>query len=317
MAEFAVGDLEVVNLNRVAGRQLEPLLLEETVEWDRDLDWDFSRSAELVRHFTDTKALAGVALLDRGEVVGYSYAVLEDQKALIGDLYVRPAWRDKEAQVRLFRTVLDALTGAGVRRIESQLMMLDPEVGEALRRERPVDTCERLLMAAENLPAAGKSVEDRFRIEGWSDYHQEFAASVIALAYGDHLDSRINEQYRSVAGARRFLHNIVQYPGCGTFFRPGSLVAFDKVTGWVAGMVLVSFVGPETGHITQLCVTPQSQGKGLGRELLIRAMDALYRNGAKRVSLTVTGANTAAVELYRRSEFREMRRFLAYVWEKR
>ena len=28
-------------------------------------------------------------------------------------------------------------------------------------------------------------------------------------------------------GARRFLYNIVQYPGCGSFFRAASHVAFD------------------------------------------------------------------------------------------
>ena len=45
---------------------------------------------------------------------------------------------------------------------------------------------------------------------------------------------------------------------------------------------LASMVAPETGHITQLCVTPQAQGSGSGRELLQRSMDALYRHGAKR-----------------------------------
>jgi ribosomal protein S18 acetylase RimI-like enzyme len=95
------------------------------------------------------------------------------------------------------------------------------------------------------------------------------------------------------------------------------MVAFDVASGWVAGVVLTSFVAPRTGHITQLGVMPQAQGMGLGRELLLRAMDGLYRHGAKRVSLTVTAANTGAVELYRRAGFKEVRRFLAYMWERR
>jgi ribosomal protein S18 acetylase RimI-like enzyme len=164
--------------------------------------------------------------------------------------------------------------------------------------------------------AAKRMQSGRFRIEGWADQYQDAAATVISLAYGHHVDSRINEQYRSVAGARRFLTNIVQYPGCGTFFGQGSMLAFDPQKGWVAGVVLTSFVGPETGHITQLCVAPDAQGLGLGRELLLRAMDALRRAGAKRVSLTVTAANEAALELYKQTGFREMRRFLAYVWER-
>jgi ribosomal protein S18 acetylase RimI-like enzyme len=313
--------LEIVDLQRITGRELDPLLLEETVEWERELDWDFSQSAELVRRYTDSRSLAGAALLDRGEVAGYCYAVLEDQRALIGDLYVRPAWREGDAQLRLFRTILDGLTGvAGLRRVESQLMMIDPAVGQALSRERAIEVRERVLMASScedpgSCGDTGPGPDSRFQIRSWEDHYEEQAATVIALAYGDHVDSEINEQYRTVAGARRFLHNIVRYPGCGMFFKPASMVAFDRQTGWVAGIVLVSFVAPQTGHVTQLCVTPQSQGSGLGRELLRRAMHALYLNGAKRVTLTVTGANEPALELYRRSGFREMRSFLAYVWE--
>ena len=41
---------------------------------------------------------------------------------------------------------------------------------------------------------------------------------LIAAAYKGHVDATINDQYGSVTGARRFIHNIVQYPGCGRFF---------------------------------------------------------------------------------------------------
>ena len=308
---------EIVQLGGIAGYQLDPLLLEETVEWSEKLDWDFGRSAELVRHFTDTKALAGAALVERGEVVGYGYAVLENDKALVGDLYVRPPWRVGNAESHLLGTILDALMQMPqVRRIESQLLMISPAVGEVAGRERGIRTCERVLMTVDATPVTIREASPRFRVERWGDHHQEMAATVIALAYGNHVDSRINEQYRTVSGARKFLANIIQYPGCGNFHAESSLVAFDNRTGWVAGMSLASFVGPETEHITQLCVTPQSQGSGLGRELLLRSMEALRQAGAKRITLTVTGANRGALELYRRTGFREMRRFLACIWDR-
>ena len=155
----------------------------------------------------------------------------------------------------------------------------------------------------------------RFHIEPWGEHHYESAASVIALSYSDHVDSRINDQYRTLAGARRFIYNIVQFPGCGAFFRPGSFVAFDPAAGWLAGIVLTSFVAEETGHITQLCVTPAARGRGLGYELLRQAVSTLRLHGAKRISLTVTNANTEAIRLYERCGFRETRRFLAYMWE--
>jgi ribosomal protein S18 acetylase RimI-like enzyme len=199
-------------------------------------------------------------------------------------------------------------------------MLVDPSIGYALRKERPVKLQERMLMkfdaTSPSFHSAGTALR-RFHIEPWADHHHEMAATVISLAYGEHIDSQINEQYRTVPGARRFLYNIVQFPGCGVFFRPGSFVAFDVATGWMAGIVLVSFIGDDVGHITQLCVTPRAQGNGLGYELLREAVNTLRMHGARRISLTVTKANTEAIELYHRCGFQDVRDFLSYVWEGR
>jgi len=311
---------ELVDLRELAGRELDPLLLEETVEWQRDLDWDFARSADLVRQFADMRAIMGHALLDRGEVAGYGYSVLEDYKGLIGDLYVRPAWRSSTYEVQLFRAILDGLIAMpGVSRIESQLMLADSAVAKAIQRERFVKVQERLLMRLDmNAPPplrAGKALRG-FHIEPWGDHHHEMAATVISLAYRDHVDSLINDQYRTVAGARRFIYNIVQYPGCGSFFRKGSFVAFDPDTGWLCGISLVSFISDDVGHVTQLCVIPHVKGRGLGYELLRESINALRSHGARRVSLTVTSGNNEAIELYKRCGFQEMRRFFAYIWER-
>jgi hypothetical protein len=84
---------ELVDLRRLTARDLEPLLEEETAAWRDELEWDFDKSAGLVRRFVDLRALNGSAIVEDGEVSGYVYYVLEDNKALIGDLYVRRAWR--------------------------------------------------------------------------------------------------------------------------------------------------------------------------------------------------------------------------------
>jgi ribosomal protein S18 acetylase RimI-like enzyme len=310
---------EIVDLRDLTGRELDPLLLEETVEWEQLLDWDFARSADLVHQFADMRALMGCALLDRGEVVGYGYSVLEDQKGLIGDLYVRPLWRHGNQELRLFRAILDGLIALpNVRRIESQLMLLDPSVGKALQRERFIKTQERVLMkldASERVHLAPGRAGRTYSFEMWKDHHHELASNVIALAYPNHIDSQINDQYRTIAGARRFIHNIVSFPGCGRFFRQGSFVAFDPATRQMAGIVLTSFVADQVGHITQLCVTPAAKGRGLGYELLREAINALRANGARRISLTVTASNIEAIRLYNRCCFKDVRRFLSYVWE--
>jgi ribosomal protein S18 acetylase RimI-like enzyme len=151
--------------------------------------------------------------------------------------------------------------------------------------------------------------------DSWSERKQDEAATLISAAYRGHIDSEINDQYRSPAGARRFLMNIVQYPGCGAFFQPASYVAMDPGTGRLSGICLASLVHADVGHVTQVCVSPAARGTGVGYELIRRSLASLARHGCKKVTLTVTAANTEAIALYERMGFRKTRNFSAYVWE--
>src|SRR5438105_11168546 len=159
------------------------------------------------------------------------------------------------------------------------------------------------------------NVRHAMYVEKWDDQYNDSAAQLIAAAYEGHIDSRINDQYRCQAGARRFLYNIVQYPGCGAFYRPASYAAFDAMTGRMLGISLASIVAPDTGHITQICVTPQARGTGAGHELLRQSLTTLREMGCTSASLTVTADNRDAVSLYERVGFRLARKFSAYVWE--
>jgi len=309
---------EIVDLRRLSARDVEPLLQEETAAWRDELEWDFDKSADLVRRFVDLRALNGSALLEDGEVTGYLYYVIEDHKGLIGDLYVRREWRTPGRERMLLEWALDVVMACPfVRRIESQLMML----GFASERPVPRDDCasafERNFMRVDlrRAPLAEGRVRWPMYIEKWSDHYTDAAAHLITAAYAGHIDSRINDQYRSPAGARRFLYNIVQYPGCGAFYRSASYAAFEASTGRLCGISLASLVAPECGHITQICVAPSVQGTGIGHALLRRSLMTLRELGCRSGSLTVTAANRGAVELYERVGFSTVRRFTAYVWE--
>jgi len=170
-------------------------------------------------------------------------------------------------------------------------------------------------MSRDGAIALPASVGSRFRFVPWEDRFMHAAAAIIAGAYKSETDSEINAQYRSPAGARRFLSNIVEFPGCGTFHAAASFMAYDRESGEAAGMVLSSFVADDTGHISQLCVMPEARGAGLGKELLRAAAAALYLNGARRVSLTVTSSNRTAISIYEKFGFRDIRTFYAYIWE--
>src|ERR1700690_95664 len=138
----------LVDLRQLRSEDLDPMLDEEVAAWRDLLDWDFGKSADLVRRFVDMRALNGFALIDDGEAVGYAYYVLEEHKGLIGDLFVRDAFRSIENQRWLLQSVLGSLTAAPqIDRIESQLMMWHAAGG--LPMPRPLSSFERNFMMLE------------------------------------------------------------------------------------------------------------------------------------------------------------------------
>jgi ribosomal protein S18 acetylase RimI-like enzyme len=309
---------EVVDLSHVGAAGLEALLEEENTTWRENLDWDFSASADLVRRFTLRGMLTGNALIAHGIVAGYSYFVVDGHKGLIGDLYVRRALRDARAEGLLLEAVVQRMILIPqLRRIESQLMLLDDPLARRLPAARYAIAHLRNFMMAnlDGPPLTPVRLDAGLRIENWSEWRQAEVGHLIADAYQGHIDGQINDQYRSVAGAQRFLTNIVQYPGCGTFFAPASFLAAHASTGRLRGACLASLVAPAVGHITQVCVEPAAQGTGLGYELVRCSLAALAAHGCRKASLTVTSANRNAVSLYERMGFAVRRRFAAYVWE--
>ena len=309
---------EIVDLRRLAVSDLDSLLQEECRAWQDELEWDFDKSAELVRRFVAMRALSGSALVEDNQVSGYMYYVLEEDKGLIGDLYVREQLRTVEREDLLIASALEGTMGIrAVTRIESQLMMLRHAPSRPVPRADCLTCFERNFMRIDLREAAlGRGTVRRpMYVEKWSDHYHDAAARLIAAAYKGHIDSRINDQYRTSEGARRFLQNIVKFPGCGEFYRPASLVAFEGLTGQLCGISLTSLVRPETGHVTQICVSPGVRGTGIGHELLRQSLTILREMGCKSASLTVTAANEDAVALYERVGFETIRRFSAFVWE--
>ena len=330
----------VVDLRKMSAADIAPLLNEEAAAWRDSLDWDLQSATGLVRRFVDMQALNGFALLEGNRPIGYSYYIRDGKKGLIGDLYVMAAARTPERENALMEATLEALwRSPGLHRVEAQLLLFGATRLSAQEQRRMpfahwLRAYPRRFM---EIPAA-----DAFRlpprdpagvsIAPWLEAKQDDSARLVAAAYRGHVDSDINDQYRSPSGARRFLSNIVQYPGCGTFFAPASYAAvvsgraagasggaagasINESRGALCGISLASLVAGQTGHITQICVAPSHRGTGVGYALLRQSLLALAEHGCRRVSLTVTAANHGAVRLYQRMGFIVRREFAAYVWD--
>ena len=319
--------MTLVDLRQMSARALEPLFEEEALHWREELHWDYRGSLELIKRFVESKSLAGCVAIEDGRPVGYGFYVVEEHKGLVGGMYVRPG----VGQAALSRQVLGDMTATlrGVprlERIEAQLMPFGCEL-EAVLLAEGFRLYTRQFMLLE-LEREGIGVEKAditqltqragvgaIRLECWQERHFEPCARLIWQAYRGHVDSEINDQYQSEAGAMRFLKNIIVLPGCGQFLTEASFVARDVATEHLVGMVLTSAVATEVGHTTQVCVLPGYRGSGLGRRLMEKSIEALRRKKFKELSLTVTSANRSAVEVYERLGFHTRKTFAAGVWE--
>src|SRR2546427_8973838 len=91
--------------------------------WRDELHWDYRGAIELIKRFLDAHALAGAVALENGQPVGYSFYVLEDQKGLIGGLYVSPRHSQQAVGCKLLDEVLFSLRALPhVSPIEAHLM---------------------------------------------------------------------------------------------------------------------------------------------------------------------------------------------------
>jgi hypothetical protein len=81
--------MEILDLRHFSSADLRPLLEDEIAMWGRTLSWDYATSAEMILRYMDAKILPGYAAIERGSIFGYSFFVYEQNKGVIGDLFVR------------------------------------------------------------------------------------------------------------------------------------------------------------------------------------------------------------------------------------
>lgn len=308
--------MNIVDLRQTTVRQLEPLLLEEAKHWRDELHWDYRSALDLIKRFLEAHALAGCVAFEHGTAAGYAFYVLEDHKGLIGGLYVSPSYDQEPIGRRLLDEMLFSMRALPqLTRIEAQLMPFGGPVEDALRDQGfRLYTRQFMLFDLLKKRDAGPGINSGLRLERWNDRYFDACAKLIFLAYANHVDGDINDQYRSRYGALKFLKNIILLPGCGQFVPNASFVLRHPGSEDLAGAVLTSEVSPGVGHTTQICVMPGFQGHGLGRLLMLTAADALRAQKFKELTLTVTSENHTAVHLYERLGFTTVKSFTAGVW---
>ena len=309
--------VEIIDLRHFGATELRPLLTEEARLWSDRMSWDYQSSAEMILRYLDSKILPGYVAVENGHVAGYSFFVYEGSKGVVGDMFVA-AHADGSLGERLLNHVAETLQNSpGIHRIEAQLLLHDSGTTATPFKRRGFRRFPRLFMSLPLRPAPRFPLPELrgFILRPWSEPDFQPGANVIMQAYAGHVDSEINDQYRSIAGSLRFLNNIVRFPGCGTFDPASSFTVIHAASRTVVGMLLCSRVREDVGHVTQVCLMPEFRKQGLARALMAACLQSLLDRKFTELSLTVTAANRNAVELYERLGFETRRVFDAFVWE--
>ena len=317
--------IEILDLRHYTARQMRPLLAEEAGAWARALRWDYRSSIELLLEYLDSRMLPGYVATARGRIIGYTFCVYEEAKAVIGDLFVAPGQPDERAVAHtLLRHLLETLDATpGVDRIEAQLLLFPAGVLTPVFNPAHVRAFPRLFLERESsrpLPVSAVAPPQELELVPWQPHFYQGAVELIHRAYGGHIDAEINDQYRTLHGSLRFLHNIIRFPGCGSFDAHASWIVRERTLGAPRdplGVLLCSRISPEIGHITQLGVAPELRGRHLGRLLLDHCLARLPSLGLRALTLTVSEANEPALALYQSAGFTVRQRFDALVLERR
>jgi ribosomal protein S18 acetylase RimI-like enzyme len=314
--------LEILDLRHFSARQLRPLLETESRLWEQRLRWNYQSSTELLLQYLDSRILPGFVALDRGRICGFTFCVYEGQKAVVGDAFATA--NDPAHVLQITQSLLHNLLqllqhSPGIQRVESQLLLYDAGSIDEPFRTAGFAMYPRLFMEYDLPPQTPTRISDlppSIELRGWSSDYYQAAAELIHESYMGHIDARINDQYCSLHGSLRFLHNIVRFPGCGVFDPEASWVLRDQRTGALIGMLLCSRVAADVAHITQLCVATAYRRQRLGIALLEHCIHHLTRSRFAAITLTVTEANHQAVKLYQDSGFFIRHRFDAMVLDK-
>lgn len=102
-------------------------------------------------------------------------------------------------------------------------------------------------------------------------------------------------------------------PGFLVREHPQPVGGLDEIT--LAGYVVADAIPNHTrplGHIKDIGVHPDAQGQGVGRSLLVRALDVLAEQGVRSAKLEVRRSNEAALGLYREFGFEVLRTLPQY-----
>jgi ribosomal protein S18 acetylase RimI-like enzyme len=303
-------------LRDVSTRELGPLLDEEAGSWEAELGWDFGEVRAALAGGIERGMLAGRAVTDGTRAAAYSYYMVEASRVIVGSIFAGREHRGLRLEDELVDAVVaDARAERGSGRVECQTLFCTAPSADA-RFERAGFTGQarhymrRDLGAppppAEAPPPPGVTLRPLRRDD------LRAAAEIVYRSHAGSVDAALNFTYATPASCRTFVDTLVVRSGCGRFDSLASRLA--EAPWGPVGVLIASRLSRTNGHVCQVSVAPEAQGRGLGAALVTVALRSFGEQGLASATLSVTVANRRAHRLYELLGFRVQRAFGAHAW---
>lgn len=166
----------------------------------------------------------------------------------------------------------------------------------------------RMELSLRRWVASPPPVPPGYCLVAWEPSLLEAFALAKYQSFRGELDSHVFPCLGDLAGCRRLMGEIAAKPG----FLPEATWLLvhraaprqpDDYCGTIQGVRDQDGLGA----IQNLGVAPLHRNRGLGTNLLIRALEGFRQAGLRRVHLEVTAENTGAIRLYRRLGFQSVK----------
>lgn len=299
-------------LTDLCSRDLRALLDEEVAHWGEELLWDFRDISAAVASSLDHRSLAGHVIQDGSQSVAYGYYMFEGGRAILGSLFASASFRGQGLESALLEALLLEVQRHPVNdRVECQTLFSTLGCATHSFARQGFESRARHYLVRELQdplpPVQGGFIRRALRRE---DIPR--AAWIIFRSHQGSLDAALNLTYSTVASCQTFVETLMLRAGCGHFDPEASFVAEGPDGPW--GVLIASHLSRDNGHVCQVSVLPEAQGRGLGSALMICAMHALHGQGLGAASLSVTVDNHRAYRLYQGLGFRLRKEFAAHAW---
>jgi ribosomal protein S18 acetylase RimI-like enzyme len=303
-------------LREASARELRPLLDEEAAQWDAELAWDFGEVRAAVAGGVERGTLPGRVVTNGVHAAAYCYYMVDASRIIVGSIFASRAHRGRGLEDELADAVIaDARAERGSDRVECQtLFCTAPSVDFRFARAGFTGRARHYMRCdlARSLPPREASLPPGVCLRPIRRDELQTAAEIVYRSHTGSPDAALNLTYSTPATCRAFVDTLVVRSGCGRFDPEASRMA-EGPWGPI-GVLIASRLARANGHVCQVSVAPEAQGRGVGVALMTVALRAFRDQGLESATLSVTVGNERAHRLYDLLGFRVQRVFTAHAW---